>query len=338
MGVSFGFKAAHEQFSPRQLLEHCVIADKEGFNSVWASDHFHPWFHSGAQSGFAWVWMAAVAERTTNLSLGTGVTAPILRYHPALVAQAFATLGHLYPDRIRLGLGSGEALNEMPLGYSWPSLKERMERLEEALEVIRKLWSGGFVVHKGKYYTLRNAKLYTRPEKPVPIYVAGFGPKMARLAGRYADGFYSFLSQPLEVYRDTVFPALKKGADEAGRVLSQIGSSIEMLFSLDEDLDKATESIRRWAGSLLPVFFKYGVWDPREIEEHAEKVGLEAIKKNWVITDNPDDIVRKAEQCYDAGFDEVVFMSSSPNQFKVIETLGRQVIPYLKEKYNAKRV
>ncbi|MFQ5998487.1 MAG: TIGR03557 family F420-dependent LLM class oxidoreductase, partial [Candidatus Bathyarchaeia archaeon] len=302
MTVSFGLKAAHEQFSPRQLLEYAVLAEKVGIHSIWASDHFHPWAHSDAHSGFAWIWMASAAEKTTNMIVGTGVTAPTFRYHPAIVAQAFGTLGHLYPGRVRLGLGTGEALNEVPLGYAWPSGKERHERLEEAIKIIRMLWDGDFVSYRGKYYTLRNAKMYTKAKHPVPLYLAAFGPKMARLAGKHADAFYSFLSQPPDYYKNTLFPAVRKSAEEAGRDFGKMNSSIEMLFSYDENIDKAMESVRFWGGSLLPVFFKYGISDPREIEEHGRKVGSEVMKKTWVITTTPDDIIQRAESCYDAGF------------------------------------
>jgi len=281
--------------------------------------------------------MAAVAERTKNLLLGTGVTAPTLRYHPGIVAQAFATLGHLYPGRIRLGLGTGEALNEVPLGYAWPSLKERIERLEEAIQVIRLLWQGDFVTYRGRYYSLQGAKMYTKAEVQVPIYVAAFGPKMGYFAGRHADGFYSFLSQPLEYYRNTLVPAVRKGAEAAGRSFDGMGAAIEMLFSYDEDLVRATESVRFWAGSLLPVFFKYGISDPREIEEHGRKVGVEVMKKTWVVTSNPDEVTRRAAECLDSGFKELVFMSSSPDQAKAIAMLGRHVVPYLREQYSTRK-
>lgn len=333
----FGLKAAHEQFSPRELLEHVVLAERLGFDSVWASDHFHPWTHTSAQSGFTWVWMAAAAERTSRIKVGTGVTTPTFRYHPAIVAQAFATLGHLYPGRIMLGVGTGEALNEMPLGYEWPSLKERIERLVEAVEIIRMLWKGDFVNFKGKYYRLRTAKIYTKPEKPVPIYIAASGPKMAYVAGKYGDGYYTFLSGPPEFYKNVIFPAVKRGAEEAGRDFEKMGSAVEFVFSYDEDYDKAAEALRFWAGCLLPVFFKYGVYDPREIEEHARKVGVEAIAETWLIATNPDEIIGMAEKCLEAGFKEVVFMSSSPNQIRAIEVVGRKVLPYLRDKYGGRK-
>ncbi len=337
MSISFGIKAAHEQFSPKQLLEHAILAEKVGFESVWASDHFHPWAHTNAQCGFTWIWMASVGERTKTLKIGTGVTTPTFRYHPAIVAQAFATLGHLYPGRIRLGVGSGEGLNEMPLGFDWPPLKERIERLVEAVDIIRKLWRGDFVTYKGKYYMLRKAKIYTLPEKPIPIYIAALGPKMAYIAGRIGDGYYTFLAKPPEYFKNVIFPRVKEGAEDAGKNFDEMPSAVELVFSYDEDFDKAVESIKFWTGTLLPVFFKYGFYDPKEIEEHGRKVGVEAIKESWIITTDLDEVTKHAEECIEAGFKEVVFMSSSPDQPRVIELIGKKVLPYLREKYGGRR-
>src|SRR5205807_5722706 len=149
--VSFGWKAATEQYSLEDLLEHTVLAEKAGIDSVWASDHFLPWADTGAHCAFAWVWLASAAERTKNMNVGTGVTAPILRYHPAIVAQAFATLGRMYPGRVRLGLATVDPMNEMQLGYNWPSPKERIDRLDEAVKIIKMLSNEIWVTQRGKY-------------------------------------------------------------------------------------------------------------------------------------------------------------------------------------------
>lgn len=337
MPVSLGWKAAHEQYSPEDLLEQTILAEKSGIDSVWASDHFLPWSHSGAHCGFAWVWMAAVAARTQNMAVGTGVTTPTLRYNPGIVAQAFATLGRLYPGRIRLGLGAGEPMNEVPLGYDWPPVNERLERLEEAIKVIRQLWKDDLVSFHGKYYRLRNARLYTKPKQPVPLYLAAFTPKVARLVGQYADGFYSFLGKPLDYYRNTLFPMVKKGASEAGRDFQKLESAIEMLFSYDDtDIERAMKSARFWKGTLLSVT-KHGIYDPREIEENGSRVGDDAMKKAWVITTDPEAIIKRASECFHAGFKQVVLMSSSPDQLKTIEMLGREVLPHLKQEYSSKK-
>jgi coenzyme F420-dependent glucose-6-phosphate dehydrogenase len=327
----FGLKAAHEQFDPVTLLEHAKLAEKIGFDSIWASDHFHPWSHTGAQSAFAWTWLASVAESTKTLSVGTGVTAPILRYHPAIVAQAFATLGNMYPGRINLGLGTGEALNEAPLGFNWPSVKERLSMLEEAIKVIRALWKGDFVSFRGKYYSLVEAKMYTKTKAKIPIYIAAFGPKAAGLAGRAGDGLYTFMSKPPSYYKEVIFPALRNEARKANKDPEQLSSAAEMIFSYDQDLGKALQSARFWAGSLNPAFFREPVSDPREIERQGREISDEQVRQTYVITNQPEDIIKKARGCFEAGFDEIVFMSSSPNQIRAIEILGQQVLPHLSE-------
>jgi coenzyme F420-dependent glucose-6-phosphate dehydrogenase len=331
--VSFGWKAAPEQYSPEDLLEHTILAEKAGLDSVWASDHFLPWADTGAHCAFAWVWLASAAEKTKNMIVGTGVTAPILRYHPAIVAQAFATLGRLYPGRVRLGLATGEPMNEMPLGYEWPSSKERIERLEEAVRIIRLLWEQDWVTHSGKYYRLRNAKLYTKPKRPIPIYMAAFTPEVANLVGKYADGFYTFLGKPLNYFRDTLFPAVEKGASWAGRDYNKLGSAIEMLFSYDEDKDKAIASARFWKGTLVPNITKHAVYDPREIERNGRRVADEVMERIWVITTDPQDIIKRAGECFRAGFKQVVFMSSSPDQHKALGMLSKEVVPHIRQEF-----
>ena len=177
----FGYRAVEEKWQPSRLLDLAVIAESLGFDFICTSDHFHPWFHQGGCGGQAWVWIAAAAAKTKNIRLGTGVTTPSIRYHPAIIAQSFATLAEMFPLRIFLGLGTGEAMNEIPLGLEWPHFKERAERLQEAIDVINLLWKGDFVTYTGKFFSLRNARLYTIPAKKIPIYVAASGPKVAKL-------------------------------------------------------------------------------------------------------------------------------------------------------------
>jgi len=228
----FGYKTCHERYQPDTLLVHAVSADKYGFQTLWTSDHFHPWSHTDAAGGFAWIWMAAAAERTRNMKIGTSVTAPILRYHPALVAQAFATLAVMYPDRILLGLGAGEALNESPLGYTWPSPKQRVEMLEEAMIVMKKLWNEDFVSFQGKYYTLKKAKLYTKPSKPIKTYVATGGHRIAELAGKYADGLLLSSLTELEQSRK-LLRTFENSAKKAGRDPTSLEKVVEIQVSFD---------------------------------------------------------------------------------------------------------
>ncbi|RLE79531.1 MAG: hypothetical protein DRJ36_03260 [Thermoprotei archaeon] len=199
------------------------------------------------------------------------------------------------------------------------------------------MWRGDFVTYRGNYYTLRKAKLYTLPDKPIPIYIAASGLKMAYIAGKIGDGYYTFLANPPEYYKNVIFPRVKEGAKDAGKDFEEMLSAVELVFSYDEDFNKAVESIKFWAGTLLPVFFKYGIYDPREIEEHARKVSVEAIKESWIVTTDLDEVTKCAERCIEAGFKEVVFMSSSPAQLKVIKLLSEKVLPYLHEQYGGRR-
>jgi len=326
MSLILGYKTCHEQYQPDRLLLHAALADKYGFETLWTSDHFHPWAHTGAAAGFAWIWMASAAERTKKVKIGTSVTAPILRYHPAIVAQAFATLAVMFPNRIFLGLGAGEALNESPLGYTWPSPKQRVEMLEEAIIVIKKLWDDDFVNFEGKYYRMRKAKLYTKPEKPIKIYVAAGGPRVAELAGRYADGL---LLDSLD--RAKLFGSFEKGAREAGRDPSSLEKVAEIMVSYDEDYSAALKGCRFWAGCMLPVFFKYDISDPREIEAHGEFVGDEAIARGWIVGTTAEEHLERIANYVKAGFDHLYFTSSSPDETKFIRFYGEKVLPYLKD-------
>ena len=215
MTFTLGYQiAAH---SPVQVMvERVKLIEEAGLDVMWAGDHFHPWFHTGAQEPQSWVFIAATAARTYSIKLGTSVTAPTFRYHPAIVAQTFATLGIMFPGRIMLGLGTGEAMNEIPLGYEWPSFKERVERLEEAVQIIKLLWSQEFVNYRGKYYRLKKARLYSKPEMKIPLYIAAFGATVAKLAGKYADGFITPSANQQHI-RDILFPAIADGARENGR-------------------------------------------------------------------------------------------------------------------------
>ena len=330
--MKIGYACEHEQYQPGLLLDFAVEAEKAGFDSIWTSDHFHPWAHNNTAGGFAWVWMTAAAERTKHVEIGTAVTCPILRYNPAIIAQAFATMRALYPNRIFIGLGTGEALNEMPVGYSWPSFKERAERFEEAIQVMKLLWSREIVDFKGKYFKLRKANLYTKPTSPPPIYVAASGKTVARIAGRYADGLLT-LRAPEEHYRDVLFPALEEGAKSAGRDSSKIIKAIEIPVSYDEDYEKALEASRCWGGSLLPVMFTQKIYDTREVEACGRLVGDKQLAENRLIATNPEDHIKYLEKFLKIGFQHIYIQSSSPDEIKTIRMYKEEVLPYLRSTY-----
>lgn len=291
--------------------------------------------HTGAKCGFAWVWFGSLGERTNRVTFGTAITAPTIRYHPAIVAQAFATLDDMYPGRVFIALGTGEAMNELPLGLNWPRFKERAERLEEAIKIMRLLWTKEFANFRGKYYRLSGANLYTKPQKPIPIYVAANGPKVAEMAGRYADGFLT-LPFPDSHYKDVLFPALDKGAREAGRDPSKIEKLMELQMAYDEDYDKAVEAARWWAPTVMPIFFKAPISDPREIEAHGKLVSEEGLLTGWFISSSIDEHIKNIERYIRLGFTNIHLQSSSPDESKVIRTLGRKVLPYLRDTYCVK--
>ncbi|MFC6989763.1 LLM class flavin-dependent oxidoreductase [Haloplanus sp. GCM10025708] len=255
--------APHEVYDPGRLLRLVDHAERAGFDSVWTSDHFHPWWHTDAHCGAAWPWLGAALERTDDVRVGTGVTAPVARYHPGLVAQTFATLESIYPGRVHCTLATGEALNEQPLGYEWPDYEERRRRLVDACEICRRLWTDGFVDYDGHYWDLDDARLYTQPSSPPPLYVAGQGPRTARVAGRYADGFLTLAD--VDTYEETLVPALEAGAEDAGRDPSDVRRIKQASVAFADDERDARAAIRPWTGSLA-VGFDEPVSDPRDIE------------------------------------------------------------------------
>src|SRR5918996_1297800 len=194
--VQLGYKLASEVFGPRALIDNARAAEEAGFSFALISDHFHPWLDAQGQSPFVWTVLGGIAEATERLRVGTGVTCPTVRTHPAIIAQAAATTALLFDGRFFLGVGAGENLNEHIVGRGWPSTDVRHEMLEEAVEVIRLLWKGSLESHRGKHYVLETARLYTRPETPPPIVVAAAGPKSATLAGRIGDGLVGTSPEP----------------------------------------------------------------------------------------------------------------------------------------------
>lgn len=330
--VRFGYRAVAEQYPPQRLLEFAQSAEKWGFEFISISDHFHPWFHVGGHAAFAWTWLASAAERTRKIRIGTGVTSPIHRYHPAIIAQAFATLGVTYPGRICLGLGTGEAMNEIPVGQRWPPFEERVARVEESLKIIRALWENDFTTFKGRYFSVKDANLYERPSKPIPIYLAASGPTMAEMAGRCADGLYTAPTQEKTV-REVLFPSLKRGAKEASRDFDSINKLTFCNVVWDKDYDRAREAILRWRATAYPGIFGKREWDPRKLDELGKKVSMKDLIWRWIICTDLDEAIKGVEKCISLGFNEVEIRSCSPNEKEFIRKFGREALPYLREKY-----
>ncbi len=327
--ISVGYFAAHEQYDPSTLLSHVKLAEEYGFEDIWTSDHFHPWAHTGANNGQAWVWMGTALASTKKIKIGTAITPPGYKYHPGLIAQAWATLDYMFPGRVFIAMGTGEAMNESPLGFPWPDIKIRQNRLIEAIEIIKLLWKKDFVNYKGKYFSLNKANLYTKPKTDIKLYVAANGPKTAYIAGKYAEGLLT-LPAPLEYYKEKLFPSFEKGAKEAGKDPKKMEKVIEFIVSYDEDFDKAVESARFWGGVLVPIFFNLGIYDPRVIESVGRMISKEEIAKNWLIVTSPEEAIKKIKEYIDVGFTHVQFLSSSPDEEKFIKVFGKDVIPAIK--------
>ena len=249
-GVSLriGYKASAEQFGPRELVELGVPAEQRGFDSVVVSDHYQPWRHEGGHAPFSLAWMSAVGERTERVLLGTSVLTPTFRYQPAVIAQAFATMGCLFPGRVMLGVGTGEAMNEVAVtGVEWPEFKERFGRLRESVRLMRALWEGERVSFEGEYYKTVEATVYDRPDTPIPVYIAAGGPQVARYAGRAGDGFICTSGKGMELYEEKLLPAVAEGLEKAEREPDSIDRMIEIKLSYDTDPERARENTRFWA-------------------------------------------------------------------------------------------
>lgn len=318
--AALGYWVAQEQHPPSTLLDFLRRAEAAGLDRAITSDHFHPWFHTGASSGSTLAWLAAALERTRDMRIGTGVTAPIYRYHPAMLAQAFATFDHLHPGRVAIGLGTGEAMNEVPLGADWPPFKVRHKRMEEAIRAMRLLWSKEFVAFEGEEWQLRDANLYVRPESRIPIYVAASGPSSSRLAGRLADGLLTVPMDPSR-YREVVFPNLREGAEAEGRDPESLRLLLEFKFSCHPDLDRAVGSIRRWGATEAPGIFGQEIYDPRELERIAMDVEEEELLATWEVVPELEDLLSPLEEYARLGFDELYLHSSSPDEDLVLEAL-----------------
>ncbi|MER3488263.1 MAG: F420-dependent glucose-6-phosphate dehydrogenase, partial [Chloroflexota bacterium] len=309
-----------------------VHAERVGLDLVAVSDHFQPWRHHGGHSPAVLPWLGALGERTEQARLGTSVLTPILRYHPSIVAQAFATLACLNPGRIFLGVGTGEAMNETPpTGQEWPPAKERRARLAEAIELMRRLWTEERVTFEGTFYRTHRATVYDRPPQPVPIFVAASGPLAARLAGRVGDGLICTSGKRPELYRELV-DALEEGARAAGRDAGHVVRMIEIKLSYDHDLDYARQACRFWAALALTTEEKSGVEDPVEMERLADAAGDRAHAR-FIVSSDPDEVVERIGDYVALGFDHLVFHGPGHDQRRFLDQLASDVLPRLRARF-----
>ena len=279
-------------------------------------------------------WLGALAVRTERVTIGTSVLTPTFRYQPAVVAQAFATLGALAPGRVFLGLGTGEALNEVSVqgeGFAWPEFKERFARLREALDLISALWEGERVDFSGTYYRTRQATVYDRPDQPVGIYVAAGGPVVARYAGRRADGVICTSGKGAQLYQDALLPAVDAGLEAAGRDRGAIDRMIEIKISYDPDPDKALENTRFWAPLALSAEQKHSLHDPVEMEAAADALPIEQIASRWIVASTPEEAMAQIQPYLDWGFTHLVFHGPGSDQERFLTAFTQDVLPRLRE-------
>jgi coenzyme F420-dependent glucose-6-phosphate dehydrogenase len=332
--LKIGYKASAEQFGAKELLDYAVLAEKSGMDSVWISDHFQPWRHTGGQAPFSLAWMGALGALTSRIVIGTSVLTPTFRYHPSIVAHAFGTLGSLFPGRIVLGIGTGESLNEVPAtGMVWPEQKERTARFKEAVDLIKKLWREERVTHHGQYYKTENATIYDRPKVPVPIYIAGAGPFMAKFAGETAEGFICTSGKKWDLYTDTLLPNVDAGLEKAGKAKDGIERLIEMKVSFDTDRNRALEDTRFWGALALKPEEKMNVEDPLQMERLADSLPIERAASRWIVSADPQEIVDRIRPYVELGFKHLVFHAPGRDQARFLQLFSERVMPILRKSF-----
>jgi coenzyme F420-dependent glucose-6-phosphate dehydrogenase len=334
MSIRFGYKASAEQFGPRELIEFSRQAEGHGLQLVSVSDHFQPWRHHGGHAPNALVWLGAAGAATERAVLGTSVLTPTLRYEPAVIAQAFGTLGTLYPGRVFLGVGTGEALNETPVtGGEFPGRKERRMRLAESIELIRRLWHEERVDFDGDYYKAVMATVYDKPDDPVPIFVAASGPLAAKLAGRVGDGFISTSGKDPDLYTG-LMEKVAEGAAEAGRDAGTIRKMIEVKVSYDRDRQFAHDACDWWAALALKPEQKEGIEDPVEMERVADE-NVDRAHTRFIVSDDPEEVVERIAPYVELGFQDLVLHAPGPDQGRFLDQFSEDVLPRLRERFGA---
>lgn len=322
--ANIGFVLSHEQFPVTDLVEFAVAAEAAGFQSLSTSDHFQPWQSNQGHAGFAWVTLAAVGQRTRHLPFGTAVTCPSFRYNPAIVAEAFASLGILYPGRVFLGVGTGEALNEEASGGGWADYQARAARIEEAIGLIRKLWTGETITHSGKYFRVNRAKLYDVPSMPVPIYMAAEGPHSAELAGRIAGGL---ISDDKSAVKPEMRQAFEKGARSAGKDPATMPIIAEHWVCVGDD-PEARKGAELWR--FIPKAWTEFVQDPDPVDiktRAGAEVPMDEVLKSFTIGQDADIQVEAIQKLVDAGVTTVLVHSAQEDQRMVIDWFGKNVLP-----------
>lgn len=322
----FAYFCGHEQFQPEELVRHAVLAERAGFDMIEVSEHFHPWVDDAGSSGFAFATIAAMAQATERVGFVTGVTTPLWRFHPAIVAQAAATLDRLSGGRFTLGVGTGENINEGPLGYSFPRYAERAARMGEALDILRRLLDGEKLTYEGEYYRTDRAKLYSPPLHRLDVLMAAGGPKSARLAGTKADGVITSVKQPSDTFERVIEP-LRAAATEVGTPDPTILAS-RWSIRADDD-DEAWRALGAWRGLRAPG--RLEAVDPMELRIRADEMDRSDILRQYSMVRTPEDYVDVyAPLITDVHADIVAIQTTALDQEATISMLGDEVLPSLR--------
>ena len=314
--MKIGYFLSSEEFGPRELVRQARLAEQAGFEDLWISDHFHPWNDEQGHSGFVWSTIGAIAQATSRMRVTTAVTCPTIRIHPAVIAQAAASSAVLLEGRFALGVGSGEALNEHILGNRWPPVAERLEMLEEAVEVIRTLWQGGVQSHRGRHYRVENARVYDLPERTPPILVSGFGPKSIRLAGRIGDGFCAVTPD-----RDAVEKFRAQGGGE-----KPVAGGMKVCWGEDEVRARATAH-RLWPNEQLPGELAQILPTPAHFEQASELIGEDLVAEAVTCGSDLERHFEAIEAYAEAGFDELYIQQIGEEQERFFEVYSNEVLP-----------
>jgi len=312
--MKIGYFLSSEQFGPAQLLDQARRADEAGFDALWISDHFHPWTDEQGQSPFVWSLVGALAVATPRLPVTTAVTCPIIRIHPVIVAQAAATAAVMHEGRFVLGVGTGENLNEHVWGAPWPPIEERLERLREAVHLMRRLWTEEVVDHQGEFYRAVNARIYTRPDEPPPVYVSGFGPKSLRLATEIGDGFISHDPELVPRFR------------EATGVRKPIQGGMKVCFDADEER-AVRDAHRLWGVELLPGQLNQELATPTLFEQALSMTSPRSITEIVPCGPDPDRHIASLRSKADAGFDEVYVQQIGPDLDGFFDLYANTILP-----------
>jgi G6PDH family F420-dependent oxidoreductase len=313
--MRIGYFLSSEEYTPAELIEQAKGAERAGFSALWISDHYHPWVDAQGQSAFVWSSIGALSQ-ACSLPITTAVTCPTVRIHPAVIAQAAATSAVLTGGKFRLGVGTGEALNEHIFGDAWPEAEVRLEMLEEAVEIMRELWKGGTVSYRGKHYTVENARIYTLPDKPVEILISGFGPKAISVAARIGEGYISTMpdGEMVQQFR----------SEGGGKRTCQAG--FKAAFARTEE-EGARLAYDKWPNAGVPGELSQVLPSPKHFEQASQLVTQDMVKEAFVCGNDPQAHLEQIDKYAQAGFDEVYVANTGPNWQGLFDLYAEHILP-----------